>query len=151
MRIKKFKSKIQAYRMAVKVYQCTKCGAAHHIHKREPKKHQQYVLPNKPNHCQACGHDNFIKSDSEKEWRRLNDLMQQQKFGEISELRIQVPFKLKTPNGSVFTTYRADFVYQQDKRRIIEDVKGSKNHLSAEFILKKNYLECEGYFVKLID
>jgi hypothetical protein len=50
---------------------------------------------------------------------RAVELRQMEAVGLISALALQVPIRLA---GSV--TYRADFVYQEDGRLIVEDVKG---------------------------
>lgn len=50
---------------------------------------------------------------------RAVELRQMEAAGLIAALEMQVPIRLA---GSV--TYRADFVYQEDGRTIVEDVKG---------------------------
>lgn len=95
-----------------------------------------------------------IVFDSLKEKRRYCQLQLWEKHGIISDLRLQVSYELipaiyedvvvqlktktKTEKKLVqrATTYVADFVYVQDGKTIVEDVKGSSNVLTPEFKLK---------------
>ena len=93
--------------------------------------------------------------DSRKERNRYITLLALQKAGEISDLKMQVPFEiipavyekvekqLKTKVKIVdrcvqkATHYIADFVYtDKDGNMVVEDVKGSSNILTPEFKLK---------------
>ena len=93
--------------------------------------------------------------DSRKERNRYITLLALQKAGEISDLKMQVPFEiipavyekvekqLKTKVKIVdrcvqkATHYIADFVYKdKDGNMVVEDVKGSSNILTPEFKLK---------------
>lgn len=85
--------------------------------------------------------------DSAKEARVYNDLLVRLKAGEISNLRIQVPFELipkqllssgKTERG---VKYIADFVYEEDGRTKVVDVKGyRKGQAYAVFVIKRKLM-----------
>ncbi len=70
-----------------------------------------------------------LKFDSQKEARRYIELKEMQDAGEITELRLQVPFELiptqrtgeKTERA---TKYVADFTYKVNGELVVEDVKG---------------------------
>lgn len=93
--------------------------------------------------------------DSRTERSRYYTLQVLEKAGEISELRMQVPFEiipaiyetvevqLKTKTKQVqklvqrASHYVADFVYKdKDGNMVVEDVKGSSSILTPEFRLK---------------
>lgn len=70
-----------------------------------------------------------MKFDSKKEYLRYLVLEDMQRKGEISEMKIQVPFVLVPPfelNGKKYKgiRYIADFVYKKDGKVIVEDTKG---------------------------
>lgn len=68
-----------------------------------------------------------IKFASRKEAKRYGELKMLQIAGEISELRLQVPYELN-PNGSFSYRYFADFEYiTKGGVKITEDVKGFRN------------------------
>lgn len=93
--------------------------------------------------------------DSLKEKRRYCQLQLLLKQGIISDLRLQVPFELipaiyedeivqlktktKVKKRCIqrATTYIADFVYTQDNKTIVEDVKGFR---TKEYELKKKMM-----------
>lgn len=75
--------------------------------------------------------------DSRKEAERWLVLRLLERAGQISDLTRQVRFPLKV-NGKLVTTYIADFVYQCDGKRIVEDAKG---HRTREFITKSKLFE----------
>lgn len=95
-----------------------------------------------------------ITFDSKKEKNRYVVLKLLQQSGEISDLRLQVPFELipavyekvekqlKTKVKIVekcvqrAVHYIADFVYIKDGEMIVEDTKGSSKILTPEFKLK---------------
>ena len=102
--------------------------------------------------------DPFTKEvfDSKKEYNRYLELMLKQQAGEISDLRRQVDFELLPAvyeiveridrNGHTRKVrrcvergvhYRADFVYMEDGRQVVEDVKGLH---TSEYILKRKML-----------
>lgn len=69
-----------------------------------------------------------ITFDSKKESRRWIDLRAMERAGLISGLRRQVTFALRV-NGVLICRYRSDFVYVENERRIVEDVKGLKTDI----------------------
>ena len=97
-------------------------------------------------------HNKKVKGfDSDKEWRRNQELETLQRAGEISELNRQVPFTLmpsyiisdETTRQGFRTVreirYIADFTYRlKSGKRIIEDVKGMQTEV---FKIKRKLLE----------
>lgn len=84
-----------------------------------------------------------ITFDSKKEADRYCELLLLQRAGRISELQRQVKFKLlPTQRGEQRTerpvTYIADFVYTQDGRVVVEDVKGMK---TREYVIKRKLMK----------
>lgn len=97
-----------------------------------------------------------IAFDSVREARRYKDLKLMQQAGKISDLRLQVPFELVPAqyelSGEVYTKgkhkgqlkrgkciekaviYRADFVYTENGRQIVEDAKGMP---TKDYIIKR--------------
>lgn len=97
-----------------------------------------------------------IAFDSVKEARRYKQLKLLQLAGEISDLRLQVPFELVPAqyerSTSVYSrgakkgqpkrgrciekavTYFADFVYSEHGRRIVEDAKGMR---TKDYVIKR--------------
>lgn len=88
-----------------------------------------------------------ITFDSKKEAKRYVELKNKQDEGEITDLRLQVPFEL-VPSFTIEIDgkkrkrrnirYIADFVYYEDGQKIIEDVKGRKTDI---YKLKKKLFE----------
>lgn len=77
---------------------------------------------------------NGIKFDSVGEMRRYIDLKVYEAAGVIKNLRIQVPFVLVPSaviNGRKVPAmkYKADFVYEQDGRQVVEDFKGFRDRI----------------------
>lgn len=64
--------------------------------------------------------------DSKKEARRYEELKLLEKAGQIADLQTQVKFDLDV-NGIRIATYKADFVYREGGKRVVEDVKGYPN------------------------
>ena len=87
---------------------------------------------------------NGIKFDSVREAQRYSDLLLLQRAGEISDLRLQVPFELvpkqKDSRGRVIREIRyiADFFYMEKGKCIVEDAKGFK---TKEYELKKKLMK----------
>lgn len=84
-----------------------------------------------------------IKFDSVKEKNRYIGLKQLERLGVIQNLQRQVKYELQPSfklNGKTIRsiTYIADFVYIQDNKEIIEDVKGMR---TKEYLLKKKMFE----------
>lgn len=83
------------------------------------------------------------KFDSIKELNRWNELKLLLKAGEISGLQRQVKFVLipsQKINGKVVfreISYKADFVYYQNGKKIVEDCKGFK---TKDYIMKKKMM-----------
>ena len=101
---------------------------------------------------------NGEKFDSEKEFRRWQELRLMEKCGQIHDLRRQVPFVLipaqyeNYPRWSEKTgkrlkdgqhciehecAYVADFVYCKGGERIVEDAKGVR---TADYIIKRKLM-----------
>lgn len=64
-----------------------------------------------------------IKFHSKREAKRWAELKLLERSGQIGELRRQVPFILEI-KGIKIETYRADFVYNEGGREVVEDSKG---------------------------
>ena len=88
-----------------------------------------------------------ITFDSKKEARRYVELKKKAENGEISDLRLQVPFELvpsftieidgkKRKRRSI--RYIADFVYYENGQKVVEDVKGRKTDI---YKIKKKLFE----------
>ena len=96
--------------------------------------------------------------DSQLEWSRFLFLSNREKEGEITNLRRQgeyllIPAQygteikhLKTKDKEVRVllerscSYVADFVYERDGKIVVEDCKGSKYIITADFKIKKKLL-----------
>jgi hypothetical protein len=75
-----------------------------------------------------------IKFDSKREAKRYTELKQMADDGDITDLKLQVRFKLSV------CTYIADFAYYRGSYFIIEDVKGM---LTDVYKLKKKMMKHE--------
>lgn len=95
--------------------------------------------------------------DSLKEYRRYCELALLEKAGQITELKPQVPFELLPAQYETFerygkkgqrlkdgsrciekaVIYRADFVYKENGKIIVEDTKGFK---TKDYILKRKMM-----------
>lgn len=86
---------------------------------------------------------NGVTYDSKKEMERAVELSLLEKAGQIRGLRRQVPFTLQekfTDNtGKVqrAITYVCDFMYEQNGRTVVEDVKSKMTMRLPEYRLKK--------------
>ena len=70
------------------------------------------------------------KFDSKKEYKHYVVLKLLERAGKISDLQRQVRFELiPKQDGETACHYVADFVYQKDGKRIVEDVKGYKTEV----------------------
>lgn len=87
-----------------------------------------------------------IKFDSKHEASRYRELRVLEQAGEITNLRLQVPFELipKSKYGMPIR-YIADFVYNENDRLIVEDAKGVKTPI---YKLKKRMM-AEKYGIKI--
>ena len=81
--------------------------------------------------------------DSKKEARRYKELLLLEKAGEIKDLRTQVKFKpaqRDEATGKVVErecSYKADFVYDEDGKTVVEDVKGFR---TKEYVIKRKLM-----------
>lgn len=86
--------------------------------------------------------------DSKKEYTRYLTLLEMEQNGQISDLRLQVPFTLlplqrvEGEKSLRAVKYIADFVYTQaDGKTVVEDVKGYRGGGAyAVFVIKKKLL-----------
>jgi hypothetical protein len=78
-----------------------------------------------------------IKFDSMAEAARYGVLKVVQSAGLITDLRLQVPYTI-TVNGKKICRYVADFVYIENGKEVVEDVKGMKTPV---YNLKKKLME----------
>ncbi|NVI06373.1 DUF1064 domain-containing protein [Paraburkholderia youngii] len=96
--------------------------------------------------CESGG----IKFDSRAEMQRWHELVQMQARGEISELELQVPFILAEPvviagRKRPALRYVADFVYEQDGKTVVEDVKG---RVTEGYRIKRHLMAARGITIK---
>lgn len=89
-----------------------------------------------------------IKFDSEREGRRYIELKLLLRAGEITDLKLQVPFVLIPKQADErAVTYKADFVYREVKtdKIIVEDSKGfkTKEYIIKRKLFKLNYPQYE--------
>ena len=83
--------------------------------------------------------------DSKKEANRYKELLLLEKAGAIKDLRMQVKFTLipaqrDEATGKVVErecSYKADFVYEEDGKTVVEDVKGYR---TKEYIIKRKLM-----------
>jgi hypothetical protein len=75
--------------------------------------------------------------DSKGEYKRWLVLKRQWQDGEIRSLRRQVELPLKV-NGVLIAVYKADFAYEDDDERVVEDFKGFE---TPEFNLKRKLVK----------
>ena len=91
--------------------------------------------------------------DSKKEARRYQDLKLLERAGVIRNLQRQVKFILipsQKINGKVVErecSYKADFVYQENDKTIVEDTKGFR---TADYIIKRK-LMLQVHGIKIIE
>lgn len=94
-----------------------------------------------------------VKFDSKAEASRFIALKRMEEAGIIANLRRQVSFELapsvKIPGKgrmSPALRYFADFVYEQDGKQIIEDVKG-QHRVTEGFRIKRHLMAVAGYHI----
>lgn len=81
--------------------------------------------------------------DSKKEARRYVILKDMERHGEIRDLQTQVRFQLipsQRENGKCIereVSYKADFVYWQNGKMIVEDTKGVR---TPEYVIKRKLM-----------
>lgn len=80
-----------------------------------------------------------IEFDSMREARRYRELSLLLRAGEITELKLQVPFELiPKQGGERAVIYKADFVYKDKAgNTVVED---SKGYRTKEYIIKRKLL-----------
>lgn len=84
-----------------------------------------------------------IRFDSKREAARYSDLKWLERVGEISHLRLQVPFEV-IPAVTIYgiyhrpTIYKADFTYYQNGRFVVEDAKGIR---TPDYKLKRKLMK----------
>lgn len=92
-----------------------------------------------------------ITFHSKRESARYAVLIQKQSAGLISDLKLQVKFPLVGANGPMLGEsgralyYKADFVYFEDGKRVVEDSKGKK---TPDYLLKKSNLAAQGIEIR---
>ena len=86
---------------------------------------------------------NGITFDSKKEADRYVVLTLLQKAGKITDLEVQVPFEL-IPSQKVDgltavrpCVYKADFVYRENGKLVVEDTKGVK---TKDYVIKRKLM-----------
>ena len=88
-----------------------------------------------------------IAFDSKKEAARHGELQLVAKAGAIQDLRLQMPFELIPKQaGERAVRYIADFVYMENGKMIVEDVKGVKTDVYK--IKKKLMLAVHGIRIR---
>lgn len=86
---------------------------------------------------------NGERFDSKKEYKRFVELSLLERAGKISNLRRQVKYDLlpsQRIDGKVIerpVRYIADFVYEQDGEKIVEDTKGMR---TTDYVLKRKMM-----------
>lgn len=92
---------------------------------------------------------NGMTFDSQKEAARYTELCLLQRAGKITSLETQVKYELipsQKIDGKVVergVSYIADFVYFQDGKKVVEDVKGYRDPSSAgyaKFVIKRKLM-----------
>jgi phosphatidate phosphatase PAH1 len=81
-----------------------------------------------------------IVFDSAKEARRYMELRTRLAVGEIDKLQLQVEFVLEV-NGGKVASYVADFVYQENGKMVVEDVKSAVTRRIRIYRLKKKLMK----------
>jgi hypothetical protein len=86
---------------------------------------------------------NGITFDSRKEAKRYEELVLLERAGKVSNLETQVKFELipsQRIDGKVVeraVTYKADFVYLENGKKVVEDTKG---FMTPEYIIKRKLM-----------
>jgi hypothetical protein len=77
-----------------------------------------------------------IVFDSRAELRRYDELCLLIRSGNISHLRVHVPFQIVV-NGQNICKYIADFVYNENGKQVVEDVKSTATKTDVYMLKKK--------------
>jgi hypothetical protein len=108
-------------------------------------------------------------ADSRKEARRYEELLLLQRAGKISDLRSQVPYELIPAQYETYerygksgqrlkdgiklveraVVYVADFVYTEDGKTVVEDVKGYRDGAAYSIFVIKRKLALYMYGIKI--
>ena len=87
--------------------------------------------------------------DSKKESLRFRELQLLEKTGEIENLQTQVKFELiPKQEGERATNYIADFMYQENGKTVVEDVKSEITRKKPEYVIKRK-LMLERYEIRI--
>ena len=79
--------------------------------------------------------------DSKKEASRFRELQLLEKAGKIQNLQTQVKFELiPKQEGERATNYIADFMYQENGKTVVEDVKSEITRKNPEYIIKRKLM-----------
>ena len=85
-------------------------------------------------------HVDGMAFDSSKEARRYSELRLLERAGEISDLECQPVFLIEI-NGARVCKVVPDFSYQENGKRVVEDVKSPITRKNPVYRLKKKLLE----------
>lgn len=89
-----------------------------------------------------------ITFDSKKEAQRYQVLKMLERAGAITDLKYQVAFELiPKQDGERAVKYIADFVYKENGKVVVEDVKGKRTQV---YILKRK-LMLERHGIKILE
>lgn len=130
------------------------------LHQKKPSKHhnekvyvyEDGVVADSP---KLTAHGKIVEEyDSRKEYARSRELLLLKRAGKISNLKRQAELVIQeaftTPDGKKHRpiVYKADFVYERDGEKVIEDVKGQdgktgKYQMTEAFRLKWKLLQAK--------
>lgn len=112
----------------------------------------EVLYRSQPSQCSECGNLSFIRWDSRAEQKRWAELKLLNTVGKIAALRRQIRFPLMAHsvdgNSVKIGDYVADFVFEREGERIIEDVKGSA--ITALAAWKLRHMAAQGTPVVVI-
>ena len=131
-------------KIAVRTYVCRGCGVQH-------KGVQVAGKVRAPIQCIGCGRMDFDSFDSTGEAGRWAALLLKVHAGLISDLHRQVRFDLMAHRadgvGVKVGQYIADFCYQRDGEKVIEDYKGAITDVAA---WKLRHMAAQGLPVTIV-
>ncbi len=88
--------------------------------------------------------------DSQKEYERWCELRLLERAGVITNLQRQVPFEVIPKQATEEACkYVADFVYEENGKTVVEDVKGYKKGAAYNLFVIKRKLMLERYGIKV--
>jgi len=83
-----------------------------------------------------------IVFDSKKESQRFAELKLLEKAGQITDLRLQHKYELIPKQGKERATcYIADFVYEENGKEVVEDVKSEITRKKSDYIIKRKLMK----------